>query len=150
MVVRQAHGIPNGRPKPGTVEVGHHARGLAYVCLRGEHDLSSAEIVKPALETAVANASVMVDLSACTFIDSTVITWLIRAAKTAEQRSERFVLVIPPDQAAVARAAEMTQLGEIIPIYTSQQAALWSLQQPPLPQGSPALAPALTGPVHGG
>jgi anti-sigma B factor antagonist len=130
MVARQAHGVPNGHPQ-GTVEVGHHAPGLASVCLRGEHDLSSAEIMLPALETALANSSVMVDLSACTFIDSTVITWLIRAAQTAEQHSERLVLVIPPDQAAVARAAEMTRLGEIIPIYTTHQAALTNLQQTP-------------------
>jgi anti-anti-sigma factor len=129
MIGRQAHGVPHGRPQHGTVQVGHHAPGLAFVCLRGEHDLSTAEIVQPALEKAMADSSVMVDLSACTFVDSSVITWLIRAAQTLEARSERLVLVIPRDQAAVARVAEITHLAEIIPVYTSQQAALSSLRQ---------------------
>lgn len=127
---QQSPGLPNGLPQPGTVESGHHAPGIAFVCLRGEHDLSTTDIVRPALEAAMDGARVIVDLSACTFIDSSVIACLIGVAHVLEGRSERLVLVIPPDQATVARVAQVTRLDQIIPVFTSRQAALWSLQRP--------------------
>ena len=56
----------------GRVDVSHHARGIAVVKMRGEHDLSTHPMLSRALERAAAHSNVVVDLSDCTFIDSTI------------------------------------------------------------------------------
>ena len=115
------------KPLPGTVEVAHAAPGLAVVSMRGEHDLSTAPELMRALERAAAGSNVLVDLSECSFIDSTVIKAFVKTANTIHARGERLVLVIPPDQTQVARVAEMTQLAKLFPIHAARDAALASL-----------------------
>ena len=83
-----------------------------------------------AIEEAAANSNVLVDLSPCTFIDSTVITILIRTAESVRAGGEQLVLVIPPAQRAIARVAEMTGLGQLVPLYDSREAALAAFPQP--------------------
>jgi anti-anti-sigma factor len=119
---------PPDRSLPGSVESGHYAPGLAFVRLRGEHDLFSEATLTSALDRAVEHSNVLVDLSECTFMDSTVITLLIRAAQAAEARGERLVLAIPPGQTAVARVAQIVHLGEFMPVYSSTDEALAILQ----------------------
>ena len=116
-------------PPPGTVQTGHYAPGLAFVKLFGEHDLSTEAVLRPALDDATEHSNVLVDLSECTFMDSTVIAWLIRAAQSVEARGEQLALAIPPAQAAVARVAKITHLAEIMPVYASHDEALASLQR---------------------
>ncbi len=72
----------------------------------------------------------LVDLSDCTFADSTVITVLIRTADAVKAGGEQLVLVIPPAQRAIARIAEMTGLGQLIPLYDSRDAALAAFPEP--------------------
>ena len=122
---------PRGdRPDGGTVEVAHASPHLAVVTLEGEHDISTSESLERAIEEAAANSNVLVDLSPCTFIDSTVITVLIRTAETVRAGGEHLVLVIPPTQRALARAAEMTGLGQLVPLYETRDAALAAFPQP--------------------
>ena len=45
--------------QPGTVEVEHHAPGLAVVSMRGEHDLSTSPELRRALEQAAAHSTVL-------------------------------------------------------------------------------------------
>jgi anti-anti-sigma regulatory factor len=64
---------------------------------------------------------VIVDLSACEFIDSTVISLLLHAQ--GEVVSERFAVVIPPGPGAVLRVAELMQLESLFPVYASLENA---------------------------
>ena len=115
--------------QPGTVEVEHHAPGLAVVSIRGEHDLSTSPELRRALEQAAAHSTVLVDLCECSFIDSSVIQALVSTARALHAGGEQLVLVIPPEQKQVARVAQMTHLAEIFPIHTSRHAALVSIQR---------------------
>ena len=117
------------KPLPGTVEVAHHAPGLAVVNMRGEHDLSTSPELRRALAQAAAHSAVLVDLCECSFIDSSVIQALVRTARALHAGGEQLVLVIPPEQKQVARVAQMTQLAEIFPIHTSRHAAFVSIQR---------------------
>lgn len=117
------------RPLPGTVEVAHRPSGLAVVSLRGENDLSTAPEVEQALEGAAAHSDVLVDLSEASFIDSTVITALIKTAQVLHARGERIALVVPPEQRQIARVVQMTRLAELIPTHTALGAALTSLEE---------------------
>lgn len=78
---------------PGTVWVGHHEPGLALVTPRGEHDLSTVRVLRPACEKPTAHSNVLVDLSHCTFYRLEIISTLLSAAHTVTQRNEQLVLV---------------------------------------------------------
>jgi anti-anti-sigma factor len=113
----------------GQVAVGHHARGVAVVTLRGEHDLSTQPVLARALALAAAHSNVVVDLSECAFIDSTVIKELIRTSTTVRAGGDHLMLVIPPEQAQVARIAKIVRLAEIFGVHESRDAAFAGLEQ---------------------
>jgi anti-anti-sigma factor len=108
--------------------VHHEAPGLAVVRMHGEHDLGTEPALMRALAEAAANSNVLVDMSECDFIDSTVIAALLRVARTVTERGERFALYIPAAQRQITRIADMTHLAELLPIHTSRAAALASLR----------------------
>jgi anti-sigma B factor antagonist len=114
----------------GTVDVAHDIAGLAVVTLQGEHDLSTREALADALQRAAAHSNVVVDLSPCTFMDSTVINVLLSTANTVAAGGERLALVIPPEQRRVARVAEMTGLDKLLAVYETREAALAAFGRP--------------------
>jgi anti-anti-sigma factor len=120
---------PGDAPLPGTVEIEHHAPGLAVVRMRGEHDISTVPELTQALEHAAAHSDVLVDLAECDFIDSSVIGFLIRTSKKLQARDEQLVVVIPSESSNVARVAHMVRLSELMPVKTSRDDALASLER---------------------
>ena len=116
-----------GRATPA-IEIKHPAPGLAIVRMRGEHDLSTAPRLTQALDQAAAHSNVIVDLSECDFIDSTVIARLLSTANDVRAQDEQLVVVIPPESKTVARVAHLIHLSELIPVHTSQSDAIASLE----------------------
>jgi anti-anti-sigma factor len=110
------------------VEVDLSLPGVAFVTLHGEHDLSSKQHISQAVAQAGARRDVFVDLSECTFMDSTVIASFFRARTQLELRNRRLELIIPPTAIAVRRVAEVTVLNAILRIHESRDAALASLR----------------------
>ena len=121
---------PEAPRDAGTVDVVHDVPGLAIVTLEGEHDLSTRELLTEALQEAAAHSNVLVDLSPCTFMDSTVINVLISTAQSVRAGGERLALVIPPEQRRVARVAEMTGLDKLLAVYETREAALAAFRPP--------------------
>jgi anti-anti-sigma factor len=113
----------------GQVAVGHHERAVAVVTMSGEHDLSTQPEFAQALELAAAHSNVVVDLSDCAFIDSTVITEFIKTSETVRAKGEQIVLVIPPTQTQIARIAQLTGLSHIFALHESTQAAFAMLDR---------------------
>lgn len=108
----------------------------AIVSLHGEHDLASVEELKAALATAGRRRDVIVDLSACTFIDSSVISVLLRAANDLHTRGGRLSLVISPGgHRAVRTVFDLMNLDRVMPAHETQAAALRALDSTtgPLP-----------------
>jgi anti-anti-sigma factor len=89
----------------------------AVVSLRGEHDLATSAALREALEPLFGD--VLVDLTDCTFVDSTVIGSLIASAQGLQREGHRLSLVVPPDNANVARTLEIVRIGELIRILPS-------------------------------
>ena len=112
----------------GQVAVGHHARGISIVTMRGEHDLNTHPVLAQALALAAAHSNVVIDLTECSFIDSTVIQEFIRTSKTVSAKGESVLLVIPPEQRTVSRVASMTGLAHIFELHATKDAALASLE----------------------
>ena len=120
--------LSSGSAEPGSVELGHHEPGIAVVTMHGEHDIGTEPQLAYALAQAVAHSSVIVDLSDCSFIDSTVIASLIKGAATAREGGDHFALVIPREQRHVARIAEMVRLTDFLAVHESREAALESFR----------------------
>ena len=93
----------------------------AIVSLRGEHDLASSAALRDALGPLFGD--VLVDLSACEFVDSTVIGALIAAAQDLEREGHRLALVVPPENANIMRTLEIVRIGELLQIYPNVPAA---------------------------
>jgi anti-anti-sigma factor len=97
--------------------------GLACVRLRGEHDLSTKPRLTEALAKAAAQINVVVDLTECGFIDSSVIAAFFQAGREVGQVGGRLELVIAAT-GEVRRAAELTALGTVLPVRETMAEAL--------------------------
>jgi anti-anti-sigma factor len=110
------------------IDLAFHVEGIAVLELRGEHDLSGCERLSEALEAATPQLLVLVDLSDCSFIDSSVVATLFVARKRLLAAGGKLELLVPPEAATVQRIARATSLAAIIPVHETLAAALSSLK----------------------
>jgi anti-anti-sigma factor len=92
-------------------------RFAAIVYLRGEHDLATAPAVAGAIGSI--SGSVLVDLSDCDFIDSTIIGTLFDRSRSIETDGSILEIVAAPG-GNVARTLELVRLGELLPIHATR------------------------------
>jgi anti-anti-sigma factor len=107
-----------------SVEVAFHRLGVAIVTLRGAHDAGRAHALADALRGADSQLNVLVDLSECTTVDSSVLAALVAAAGELEARGGSLALIIPPKAVALQRMAKHARLAELLPIHPSRGAAI--------------------------
>jgi anti-sigma B factor antagonist len=96
--------------------------GLVHMALQGELDLSSVAKVQEELRRIEANspATVVVDLSKLTFLDSTGLRCIVTADERAREEGRRVVIVRGPD--AVQRVFTITRLEERLEIVDDASA----------------------------
>lgn len=106
---------------------------MRVIAVRGELDLSNASDLEAPLEEAIASgdASVLIDLTECEFIDSTGIALIVRAWQRLDRGAEgdgsgRVVISSQNDQ--VRRVLEITGLELSIPIHGTREEALAALR----------------------
>jgi anti-anti-sigma factor len=87
----------------------------AIVWLRGEHDLDSSVGIREALEAI--DGDVLIDLSGCGFMDSSVIGTLLRTFQTRARAGSRLELVVPPANRIIARTIEIASLRELMTVH---------------------------------
>jgi anti-anti-sigma factor len=122
--MRSSQDVIDDRLRPNRVEFETPSPTLAIVSLVGEHDLADYEPLQQTLELAASRRRhVIIDLSACEFIDSTVISLLLHAQGEVVSDGGRFAVVIPPGPGAVRRVAELMQLESLFPVYASLENA---------------------------
>jgi anti-anti-sigma factor len=111
------------------VEIVLRSPSLAIVSLVGEHDLAQHEPLKEALETAAARRpNVLVDLSGCVFLDSTVISLLLHTQDEVVAGGGHFALVVPDGSTHTARVLDVMRLGDAVPIHDSLEAAFMRVE----------------------
>jgi anti-anti-sigma factor len=121
--------VDSGSSQPNRVEITCATDDVAVVTLFGEHDLGRYETLMAALASAVRRApNVVVDLSQCAFVDSTTLTLLLHTQDIISKDDGGFAVVIPPDAGSVARLADLVNLGEMLPILPSLEAATTSFR----------------------
>jgi anti-anti-sigma factor len=99
---------------------------VAVVSLNGEHDLATSEGVRVALAPLL--GAVLVDLSGCDFVDSTVIGVLLERAQELKSDGYRLELVAPPEGSSAARALEITGFAEFVRMLPRSAAPARPLQ----------------------
>lgn len=92
--------------------------------LSGEFDLASVASVERAFEEVLAAAAstVIVDLSAVTFMDSTMLNFLQQARLRSQGLRVDLLIVRPPEQ--LWRTFEITMLDRLFSSFDSEDAAL--------------------------
>lgn len=108
-----------------SVSVKEH-RGVSLIVVEGEFDLGGADAFAAARDEALAaQAPLVVDLTACTFIDSTAIGCVIRSFEHADHAGVRFAIVGP--NAQVERVLELVGVTSRVPHYATRDEAAAAL-----------------------
>ncbi|MEV4798939.1 STAS domain-containing protein [Nonomuraea sp. NPDC049421] len=102
----------------------HHHGGSVVVRLAGEMDVDNVSQVRKCLDEAVAahDSTLVVDLTALTFIDTTGLGVLVRLLASLRERDRTMALVAPDGQ--VLRRLRRTNLAPLFPIYDTLPEAL--------------------------
>jgi anti-anti-sigma factor len=87
----------------------------AIVSLRGEHDMDSNAEIRRALDSI--DGDVLLDLSACGFMDSSVIGTLLRMSQQRASAGHRLELVVPPSNRIITRTIEVASLRELVTVH---------------------------------
>jgi anti-sigma B factor antagonist len=120
-------------PTPFEVQDEALEDGVNVFTVTGELDLNTAPELEEPLEATLSNgqnSSILIDLSACEFIDSTGIAVIVRAWQRVEEGSDgdgrHLVLCCANDQ--VSRLLKITGVESSISIHPDRDAALASLR----------------------
>lgn len=120
-------------PAPFEASTATFDDGIRVIAVRGELDLSTAPELEGPLEEAVSagDASVLIDLSECEFIDSTGIALIVRTWQRLDAAADgdgsgRVIICSCNDQ--VRRVLEITGLELSIPIHSTRDDALAALR----------------------
>ena len=110
----------------GTFNVSEQdARGTWLIALEGEHDMSTTPLLQRETRPLWSRcARAVVDLSDATFIDSSVINWLIRGhLDSGGREGARVVVIDGPPGSAVNRILEVTGVRSLLRCCATRQEA---------------------------
>jgi anti-sigma B factor antagonist len=111
------------------IEAARLGSSVRLVSLAGEIDLHAAPRLDEELYQAIADGSrrIVVDLTAATFVDSSVLGLLLRASGRLRETGGELVVVC--DRGAIRRIFEVSGLDRTFPIEASLTEALWTHSQ---------------------
>jgi anti-anti-sigma factor len=120
-------------PTPFAATTAQLDDGVRIVSVQGELDLSTAPELETQLEEIVSSgdASLLIDLSSCEFIDSTGIALIVRAWQRLDRAADgegNGKVVISSDNEQVRRVLDITGLELSIPIHSTREQALEALR----------------------
>jgi anti-sigma B factor antagonist len=109
------------------------------VVVRGEHDIYTAPALRDRLEQALDEqrdggtpTGVVVDLSAATFLDSSILGALLEARRQAHAAAVGYVVCLGEDpEPGVQRILEITGLVPVFPVVRSREEALEAARSAP-------------------
>jgi anti-sigma B factor antagonist len=112
---------------------------VLVVVVRGEHDIYTAPALRDRLEQALDEqrdggtpTGVVVDLSAATFLDSSILGALLEARRQAHAAAVGYVVCLGEDpEPGVQRILEITGLVPVFPVVRSREEALEAARSAP-------------------
>jgi anti-anti-sigma regulatory factor len=94
------------------------------VSLIGDHDLATKPDLLEALAGVRRGSRLIIDLHACTFVDSTIIAAILAAFQAHGPGRPDISVVMPPDTSYASRALSIVGLRDLVPTHLSIEAAL--------------------------
>jgi anti-sigma B factor antagonist len=98
--------------KPDLTTAISNSGRVSVVALAGDHDLATASDLRRALADCSGSSLVLIDLAACTFIDSTVIGVLASAAKRLAAGGGELMTINPTG--VTAKALDVTGATRVL------------------------------------
>lgn len=117
--------VDSGSHVNTTLEVEILSSEIAIVALGGEHDLGTRDRLTDALTTARVSTTVIVDFSECTFVDSFVLTSVMRGWRDKQDAGGKLVIVA--GETHVRRTIELMGIDAFIPLHATRAEALAAL-----------------------
>jgi anti-sigma B factor antagonist len=119
--MRQAPATSYGNLATASADVLAHPDGTVVVAVVGEFDMLTSPTLEHALAEAVgmAGGPVVVDLAACTFVDSSALGALVRVTQRLEQLGRE--LRIRDPRPHVRRAIDVTGLDRLLGLEDAAQ-----------------------------
>jgi anti-anti-sigma factor len=105
-----------------TVEELRGPDGVLTLVLAGELDMAASAAVRPQVDAAAGLRGVVIDLDGATFIDSSMLKELLRAAAELGRYETRLVLAAIP--APVQRLFHLTRTSEMFTVAEDRETAL--------------------------
>lgn len=120
-----SHSSPTSDLARDPIEVAFPSATVAIVSLFGEHDLSTEARLEHALESARGHRRhVLVDLSGCSFLDSTVIKRLLGTNVALRAKDGHLSLIVPKTSTHVARVLDLMDIGRALSTFETLNQAL--------------------------
>jgi len=104
---------------------------LRVATIDGDVDMASADHFERALKKALGTADVVIDLSACGFLDSAGLRSLVSAAREATRQGHGLALAAPTPE--VTKLLGLTGISDAIPTHGSVEEAAQRLTESPPP-----------------
>jgi anti-sigma B factor antagonist len=130
-------GIP-ASVRTGEIALERTDAGLAVVAITGEHDLSTAPVLRQQLDGLIADGSpIVVDLSSATFVDSSILGVILDARRRADAGDLGFAVSHGNGPDPVGRVLDITGLRNELPVHKGREDAATAALS-----GSPGKNPA--------
>ena len=102
------------------------AGDVVVVVVEGEHDIYTAPALRERLDEALAReAAVVVDLTAATFVDSSILGALLDARRRAQEQQRGFVVSVGEGaEPGVRRILDITGLIPVLPVLGDREEAI--------------------------
>ena len=125
----RVHASSLGSEHHRAVRVVRETDEIIAVCLEGELDLADAPDLGDQIDLALeCGTGVIVDLSEATFIDSSIVSVLIQASKTAARRKQTVVLQLGT-ALVVERILQIVGIERVMPRANDRQEAVRIIRQ---------------------
>jgi anti-sigma B factor antagonist len=110
--------------RTGELAIERTDSGVAVLTISGEHDLSTAPILRRRLEGLLdEGTAVVVDLSPATFVDSSILGVILDGRRRAATAGIGFAIVHANGADAVDRVLEVTGLRAELPVHANREEA---------------------------
>jgi anti-sigma B factor antagonist len=111
--------------RTGELALERSEEGLAVLTISGEHDLSTAPILRRRLDGLLDDrVSTVIDLSPATFIDSSILGVILDGRRRAAEANLGFAVARSNGSGAVDRVLDVTGLRAELPVHARRGEAV--------------------------
>jgi anti-sigma B factor antagonist len=119
-------GIVHGRMDANPIVLDESVDDVVVVVVEGEHDIYTAPTLRERLEEALGRGGgIVVDLTAATFVDSSVLGALLDARRRAIEAGQGYVVCVGDSvEPGVQRILDITGLVPVLPVLQGREEAI--------------------------